>query len=109
MSGTNPAGRQGPEYHQHNAPTSGGTVYSHQGSGSQVVHNTYTDQAAQRRRQTTTRLLIGALLADILYFFYGMWSYSGHNTSGDAWRAGIYLVMLVITIRLIRRWFRQRA
>jgi hypothetical protein len=109
MNGTNSAGRQEPEYHQHNAPTSGGTVYSYQGTGSQVVQNTYGDQAAQRRRQTTTRLLIGALLADILYFFYGMWSYSGYNTSGDGWRAGIYLVMLVITIRLIRRWFRQRA
>jgi hypothetical protein len=109
MRGNNSTGRQEPEYHQHNAPTSGGTVYSYQGTGSQVVHNTYGDQAAQRRRQTTTRLLIGVLLADFLYFFYGMWAYSGHNTSADAWRAGIYLVMLAITIRLIRRWFRQRA
>jgi hypothetical protein len=98
-----------PEYHQHNAPTSGGTVYSYQGTGSQVVHNTYSDQAAQRRRKFTSRLLIGALVADVLYFFYGMWSYSGHDTSGDAWRAGIYLLMLGVTIRLIRRWVRQRA
>jgi hypothetical protein len=63
MRGNNSTGRQEPEYHQHNAPTSGGTVYSYQGTGSQVVHNTYGDQAAQRRRQTTTRLLIGVLLA----------------------------------------------
>src|SRR4051812_177051 len=63
MTGTNSAGRQEPEYHQHNTPTSGGTVYSYQGSGSQVVHNTYSDQMVRRRRQTTTRLLVGALLA----------------------------------------------
>jgi hypothetical protein len=109
MSGTSSAGSQGPGYHQHNAPTSGGTVYSYQGSGSQVVHNTYSNPAAQQRRRTATRLLIGALVADFLYFFYGMWAYTGHNTSADAWRAGIYLVMLGVTVRLIRRWFRQRA
>jgi hypothetical protein len=38
-----------------------------------------------------------------------MLAYTGHNTSADAWRAGIYLVMLGVTVRLIRRWFRQRA
>lgn len=100
---------QEPEFRQHNAPAAGGTVNSYQGTGHQFVQNTYHDETARGRRRFAARLVIGALVADVIYFFYGMWSYSGRDTSGDAWRAVIYLVMLAVTIRLIRRWFRHRA
>lgn len=96
-------------YQQYNAPESGGTVYSNQGTGDQIFYQQYGDAAAERRRRTTTWLLVTLLVADVLYFFYGMMSYSGQNTSADMWRAFIYLAMLVTTIRLIRRWLSQRV
>jgi hypothetical protein len=109
MGQPDPRGQPGNSYQQYNTPTAGGTVYSHQGTGNQVVYNAYTDPAAERRRRLTTRLLIGAIVADVLYFFYGMWSYTGQNTTGDTVRAVVYLVMLGVTIRLIRNWVRQRV
>jgi hypothetical protein len=109
MSQPDPGGPIQPNYRQYNAPSSGGTVYSNQGTGNQVINQQYVDPAADRRHRSTTRVLVGFLLADVLYVFYGMWSYTGRNTSADMWRALIYLVMLVTTIRLIRRWLRQRV
>jgi hypothetical protein len=104
----NPHGGPQPNYHQHNAPAAGGTVYSNQGSGNQVVYNAYLDPAAQRRRRLRVKVLLGFFVADVLYFFYGMWSYTGRGTTGDTVRAFLYLVMLGVTLRLIRNWFRDR-
>ena len=108
MSHPNPSGQPQQHYHQFNTPASGGTVYSNQGPGNQIFYQTYVDPAAQRRRRLARWGLLGALVTDVLYFFYGMWSYTGRNTPGDAWRAGIYLVMLAVTIRLLRGWLRTR-
>jgi hypothetical protein len=108
MSDSRAGGYPQPGHHQYNAPGQGGTVYANQGAGHQIVNNVYSSPEAERRRRLMTKILVGALVADVLYFFYGMWSYSGQNTSADAWRAGVYIAMLVVTIRLIRRWWRQR-
>ncbi len=56
-----------------------------------------------------TKVLGLTLLADVAFFFYGMLSYTGRNTSGDEWRAGIFIVLFSVTIGMIRRWFRRRV
>jgi len=45
---------------------------------------------------------------DVIFFFYGMLSYTGKNTGGDEWRAGIFLVLAVVTLSMIGRWVRGR-
>ncbi|MGI5246630.1 hypothetical protein [Dactylosporangium sp. CA-139066] len=96
-------------YNQQNHASSGGIVNANQGSGPQIInYNAYDPTAERRRRRRSTWLVLSALIADVLYFFYGMWSYTGRNTPADTVRAVVYLFMLVITIRLIRNWFRRR-
>jgi hypothetical protein len=45
---------------------------------------------------------------DVVFFFYGMLSYTGKDTGGDGWRAGIFLVLAVVTFSMIGRWVRGR-
>lgn len=93
---------------QHNQQynhASNGPLYANQGSGTQkITHNNY--QAARTR--TGVAILV-FLVLDGLFFIYGSAAYSGQNgDSADLWRAGIFLVLVSVTISLIRRWFRQR-
>ncbi|GAA1640346.1 hypothetical protein [Actinoplanes couchii] len=45
---------------------------------------------------------------DVIFFFYGMFAYTGDNTSGDTWRAGIFLLLVFVTLSTLGRWFRRR-
>ena len=96
----------GPAFTQHNVPNSGGTVYSYQGTGAQIINHT---TKATRRRRIDTWILLSVLVVDIGFFFYGMEAYSGRNTHGDEWRAVIFLVLLATTIGMIKRWIRRRT
>jgi hypothetical protein len=89
-------------YTQHNVPRSGGQVYANQGSGNQIIN------AQPHKRGVDTKALIVTLVFDVVYFFYGMSVYTGRNTTADEWRAVIFIVLLVVTIGLIRRWLRRR-
>ncbi len=91
-------------YTQRNAPGSGGTVYANQGEGDQIIY-----AAPRKRGGMDTKALLVTLLVDVLYFFYGMTTYTGHNTTADQWRALIFLVLLVVTGGMIRRWLRRRV
>lgn len=64
--------------------------------------------APQRGPRLDTRVLLATLLTDAVFFFYGMLSYSGHSTTGDEWRAGIFLFLLITTGGMAGRWVRRR-
>jgi hypothetical protein len=91
---------------QHNQASSGGSVYANQGGTQSINHyNTF----ATRSRPRTGWVVLSFLVVDVVFFIYGMTAYTGRaGESGDLWRAGIFLVLLVITVTLIRRWFRKR-
>ena len=87
---------------QYNSAGAGGNVYATQGGGTINVH---PPQAAARRGVgIDTKVLLAVIVADVAFFFIGMLSYTGENTSGDTWRAGIFLFLLALTGTLIRRW-----
>jgi hypothetical protein len=52
--------------------------------------------------------LLVILSIDVIFFFYGMLSYTGKNNSGDEWRAGIFLILAIVTLSMIGRWVRGR-
>jgi hypothetical protein len=53
--------------------------------------------------------LLTCVLADVIYPIYGAAAYTGRpDDDGDMWRAGIYLVLLITTGTLLRRWLRRR-
>jgi hypothetical protein len=61
------------------------------------------------QRRFDGRVLLVTLVVDVAFFFYGMLAYTGKNTTGDQWRAGIFLFLLIITATLLRRWIRRRV
>lgn len=63
---------------------------------------------AQRGPRFDTKALLATLLIDIAFFFYGMLSYTGRNTTGDEWRAGIFLFLFLATSGMFGRWVRRR-
>jgi hypothetical protein len=81
-----------------------GNVYSAQNGSI----NFNTTAPVQRGLRIDSKVLLVALLADVIFFFYGMLAYSGQNTSGDNWRAGIFLFMFFMTCAMIGRWIRRR-
>jgi hypothetical protein len=93
------------EYVQRNAPRRGGNVFANQGTGDQIIH---TGTPGRRGLGTDSKALLVFLAVDILFFFFGALSYTGGNTDGDMWRAGIFLVLLIVTAGLVRRWLRRR-
>jgi hypothetical protein len=70
-----------------------------------TVNNTATP--AKKGLSFDTKMLFAALIADVVLFFYGMWSYTGKNTSAEGWRAVVFLVMIGLTIGMLRRWLRR--
>jgi hypothetical protein len=84
--------------------SSSGPLYASQ-SGNININN---GPAAQRGPRTDTKVILVAMLADVAFFFYGMLAYTGHNTSSDDWRAGIFLFMFFATSVVIGRWIRRR-
>lgn len=89
---------------QTNTPTSGGTVYANQG-GDQFIYPQPT--VIHNKRRAGGRAVLVILAVDVAFFFYGMLAYTGRNTSADAWRAGIFLLLLAFTGSLLRRWVRR--
>ena len=101
----NPSGNQNPsKFTQNNTPRRGGNVYANQGTGNQIIHT-----GPGRRGGADTKALLVVLVLDVVFFFYGMLAYTGRNTSGDEWRAGIFIVLLIVTAGMIRRWLRRRV
>lgn len=110
------AGQQPPQ----TPPTtaSGANSISVSGQGNNVtgygnINNTVNNNslAPQTKKGISfdTKMLLAVLLFDVVFFFYGMWSYTGKNTNVETWRAIIMLVMAGVTVGMIRRWFRRRT
>jgi DMSO reductase anchor subunit len=91
---------------QYNTATSGGSVYAAQGGNQYINIGT---GPGKRGLRIGTKVLLVTLLVDVVFFFYGMLAYTGENTSGDSWRAGIFLFMFLLTSGMIGRWIRRRA
>jgi hypothetical protein len=106
--GPSSSGQQ-PQFNQYNAPTSGGTVYSNQGTGNQIINVPAGQPARRKGFGTDSKVLLAFILLDVAYFFYGMLAYSGRNTSADGWRALAFFVLLGVTGGTLRRWLRRRV
>ena len=61
-----------------------------------------------RGPRVDSKVLLATLLADGIFFLYGMLSYTGRNTGPDQWRAGIFLFLLLTTFAMAGRWIRRR-
>jgi predicted outer membrane repeat protein len=114
----NPSPGQRPGQHQqHNQAATGGAVYATQNGN---LYNTTNNNTTHNQNHHVTNLnikrsrtkigwaILIILAGDVGFFFYGQAAYTGGmNNSGDMWRAGIFLALLIITSSLIRRWFRS--
>jgi hypothetical protein len=108
-TGNGGPGQQGPppwagQPGQYNTANSG-NVYATQGGNI----NINTTPAVTRGLRVDTKALLVVLPADVIFFFYGMLAYTGKDTTGDTWRAGIFLVMFLLTATMIGRWIRRRV
>lgn len=92
-------------YVQKNSPRRRGTVYANQGTGPQIINTV----PRKHRSGMDTKALLVILAADVVYFFFGMLTYTGENTAGDTWRAVIFLALLLATAGIVRRWLRRRV
>ncbi|MCT2588277.1 hypothetical protein [Actinophytocola gossypii] len=100
---------------QGNNASGSGTVYSVQ-NGNQRINNTtnnnlnVTNNNTFRQARSRAGWAVLVILAvDVAFFFYGQAAYTGRTgDSGDLWRAGIFLVLMLTTGTLVRRWFRSR-
>jgi hypothetical protein len=97
-----------PRYSQTNAPSSGGTVYANQG-GNQMIHSntTLVPPARQRLRPDSVALLV-MLVADVAFLVYGIFSVSSKDVGAAGWQSAIFVIMLLVTGILVRRWLRRR-
>ncbi|MEV4518002.1 hypothetical protein AB0K00_54730 [Dactylosporangium sp. NPDC049525] len=86
--------------------TAGRDAYTTQSGTINVNHG---QTAARRGLGTDTKFLLFTLVADVAWFFIGMLSYTGQNTTGDTWRAVIFLFLLALTGAVVRRWIRRRV
>jgi hypothetical protein len=85
--------------------TNSGNIYATQGGNI----NINATPAVPRGLRVDTKALLIVLPADVIFFFYGMFAYTGKNTTGDTWRAGIFLVMCLVTAAMAGRWIRRRV
>ena len=95
------------------SPTGGGSQYNSTNSGNLYATQTgninINNPAAGRRGpRIDSKVLVITLLADAIFFLYGMLVYSGKNTEGDQWRAGIFLFLFFWTCVILGRWVRRR-
>jgi hypothetical protein len=82
-----------------------GNVYGVQGG---TLNVTNTAGPTRRGPRVDTKVLLVTLPVDVAFFFYGMLSYTGQNTTGDDWRAGIFLFLFLATAAMLGRWVRRR-
>jgi hypothetical protein len=101
-----PGPNQPPSFNQTNTANSGGAVYANQGTGNQIIN---TGPVPKRGPRTDTKVLLIMIVADVGVFWYGAASFTGRDTTANQWHAGIFLVMLGITIRMIKRWMHRRV
>jgi len=94
-----------PGFTQNNRSGPGGNVYANQGTGDMTIYNQSHGPA---RSGFGGWLLLTLLVVDIAFFFYGMLAYTGRNTNADSWRAGTFLVLLIVTGSTLRGWLRRR-
>ncbi|MFI5905955.1 hypothetical protein [Dactylosporangium sp. NPDC051541] len=80
-------------------------LYAHQGTGDMNISQTQYNLGQSRKTLNWTLLVM--VVVDVAFFFYGMMAYTGHNTSADTWRAFIFLALVVVTLRLLRRRLRR--
>lgn len=92
-------------FQQQNAPGAGGTVYANQGTGNQNVTTNYN---LPKMGRYGGRALLIILVVDVAFFIYGATAYTGRGTTADNWRAGIFFVLVIVTVRMIRSWLRRR-
>jgi hypothetical protein len=81
-----------------------GNIYATQ-SGNVNITSGGTEKRGPR---LDSKVLLGTVLTDVIFFGYGMLSYTGNNSGGDDWRAGIFLFLLITTSAMIGRWIRRR-
>jgi len=89
---------------QYNTANSG-NVYATQNG----TINVNAAASSKRGARIDTKVLLVTLLTDVIFFGYGMVAYTGKNTNGDEWRAGIFLFMFLLTSVIIGRWIRRRS
>jgi hypothetical protein len=89
---------------QYNTANSGNVYATQNGS-----INVNTAATGKRGPRIDTKVLLVTLLTDVIAFVYGMLAYTGRNTSGDEWRAGIFLFLFFMTSVMIGRWIRRRV
>jgi len=93
---------------QQNNQANNGPLFANQNGNQYNTVVTNQLKLKQARVRTGWAVLV-LIVLDVAFFFYGQAAYTGKmDDSGDLWRAGIAFVLLVITVRLIRRWFRTR-
>jgi hypothetical protein len=94
------------------ASGSGAIVTGHNNivsTGSNITNNLHQPPAGRNGVAFDTKVLLATLVFDVAFFFDGMWSYTGKNTSAETWRAVGFLVMVGVTGGMLRRWFRRRT
>lgn len=90
------------------AAAPGGIAIGSVGGGINVNLPAPPPPPPRRRMSFDTTMLLAMLVADVVFFLYGMWSYTGRNTTAEMWRAVIFLVMFSVTCGMTRRWFLRR-
>jgi hypothetical protein len=76
--------------------------------GDIITNNNYQALPRQRGLRIDTKVLLITLITDVIFFFYGMLTYTGTNTGSDNWRAGIFWFLFLMTSAMIGRWIRRR-
>lgn len=89
---------------QNNTTNGSGNIYATQNGN--INFNTTTP--GQPGLRVDTKALLIVLPANGVFFLYGMLAYTGRGTSGDNWRAGIFLVLFFLTLAMVGRWIRRR-
>ena len=103
-SGQGKPGQQGnPSSPVQSNTVGSGNLYATQGG------NIHINTPGKTGLRIDSKVLLITLVADVILFFYGMLSYTGNNTTGDDWRAGIFLFMFLATCAMIGRWIRRRV
>jgi heme/copper-type cytochrome/quinol oxidase subunit 3 len=103
-----PIGNGNPgQQNQQSNTANNGNIYATQ-TGNINFTTTPAAAAVQQGRRLDTKVLLVTLLTDVVFFLYGMAAYTGRNTTGDEWRAGIFLFLFVATCGMAGRWVRRR-
>jgi hypothetical protein len=101
-------GNPGQQNQQSNTANNGNIYATQTGNINFTAAPAAAGAAVQQGRRLDTKVLLVTLLTDVVFFLYGMAAYTGRNTTGDEWRAGIFLFLFVATCGMAGRWVRRR-